>query len=251
MNDLLTRNGMLAITAAAIVSACGQQQLAIDDSQPDEHVELLRHEHHESHGQSRRPSRCGRAVSEPGDRGRRRIENLARVPERRARPRQRQQPDERAHAYRHRTMGQRSRRRGGGKRQRPARAPRRRVGVRRRTRAADQRSVDRIAVACSARHPHGIVRRRLADGRAHLQRLDVVVVHRCRASGTFRRVRSQSGHVGLAVVVELGACERQLRRHRTTGRGGPRLLFCPIAAAPTISSTASPRMRVIVISFRA
>jgi len=191
MNDLVTRNGMLAITAAAIVSACGSSSSPSPTSSPTNTLGFF----------------VTSATSLTGNLGGLRgadalCQSLATAVGAGSKT---------WRAYRHRTMGQRSGRRGGGERQRTARAPRRRVGVRRRTRAADQRSVDRIARARPARHPHGIVRRRLADGRTHLQRLDLVVLQRRRSSGTFRRVRSQSGHLGHAVVVELSACERQLR----------------------------------------
>ena len=62
---------------------------------------------------------------------------------------------------------------------------------RRRARHAHQRPVDGIAGAGAARHPHRIERRRHADARRHLRRLDVGLGRVLRAGRSLRRPRAR------------------------------------------------------------
>src|SRR5262245_12974255 len=83
----------------------------------------------------------------------------------------------------------------------------------------------RIALACRARHPDRIERRRYPDGRLHLRRLDVRSCDRRRAGRSFRRTRTERRHIGFAVFVDVGAREPELLEHGAARWGGTNLLF--------------------------
>ena len=127
-------------------------------------------------------------------------------------------------------MGERGGDRGCRQLERTSRAHWRCVAVRRRARAANQRPVDRIADAESARHPHRVERGWHAHDRIHLRRLDLEFGVARGPGGPLRRPGAGAEHGRLTGVVELGACQPELRRHGAARWRWPVLLLRTLTA---------------------
>jgi hypothetical protein len=92
--------------------------------------------------------------------------------------------------------------------------------------------------------PHRLDGRRTTDGGHDLRRLDVSVRGPGRAGRPLGRARTEHERGGLAVVVELGARERELREHDAARRIRPDLLL-------RLELTASRRRRLTARARRA
>ena len=101
---------------------------------------------------------------------------------------------------------------------------RRRVVIRRRARTANQRPVDGIAVAGSARHPHRIERRRHVDARIHLRRLDVGFGGGCRAGRSFGGMGPGQSTAG--ALASWNSAHANQNCADTAPRGGAGRIYC-------------------------
>ena len=201
-----------------------------DDNGPTSSVcavtQLLRDQRHQRDRQPWRAGRSGCDVPAPCDRRRREAAHMARLPERRTGSREQQSADARARPHRHRAVVQR---RPAAHRQQRRRASFAHGGCRAfrgRTRAADQRPVDRFSQPEPARHPHRLERRRDRSARHDLRGLDVRFGERQGAGRTFGRDGTEPEHGRHARVVELRSCHQpELREHGAWRRSGQVLLF--------------------------
>ena len=205
----MTRSSLLLFLALIALSCDSDTPTAPSGSD----CQLLRDEHHERHGQSRRSHRRGLAMSIAGA-GRGSWQSyVASLPQRGARSGQRQPTDTREGSHWLGALVQHQSRARRQQRDRVAQPHGRCGALSGRARAAYQRPVDGFARASRARHPHRIQRRRDPRCRTHVRGLDVRLTERSGAGWPLRRDGPQPEHRRSIVVVELGAHESELCEH--------------------------------------